>query len=798
MAVRKQVKSSVITPSTSPDTKPRAIKKMSITKTSTPTAKKTVTPNLAPKTRTRSAKEQVPTAPKKTTKNPSSKKSSTVAKPVQAVIVPTNMSLRAVDKASAWNDFFDTALPRVMYYVSYTSAFSFIAVGAVLCASAFFVVPGSQSAQLHSVLTATSGTTANTNVAKSALNPVPSPGSFGPVITLLDQLPAELSTASRFALSTNEASGLTIEIESLKDAKKQVLPTEATSNTHYRFTIPADTLTAGEYVLRAFVKPSGSGHSFRLGSFTVPERKEQTQEQSTPQPRESVLVNSESATSTILATQRATSTQITSPLEVENLVDGTEDEIHSESEISEDVIIPVDVVSIPVTSAFSLDVPSQTVSGWVPIRITSPAEYENIELYLRPQQSLSERYLGRAIRNFDRWFYTFNSENIPQGRYTIVAKSSHQGKEVISSPVVITIENTIATLNTTARVEAASSTDARTFLTFEQTPPRDTVVDDDAARVVEEVMQNNSDKVNSLLERYAVALQTNDTTLLATIDRESIELQENLLLAPLTDSQTSDIATAIEQTLETRFTELKGRVKAFETIRVGRTETAIDTDGDGISDSDEVLVYGTDPGNPDTDGDGFTDGIEIMRGFNPSSSDPEALISYELPQTVVGLERSDVLRVTAVTPFIERGESKASSVLAEISGTGLPNTFVTIYIFSTLTIVTVKTDADGAFVYRFEKELEDGTHEIYVTFTDNTGAILAKSEPFSFIKQAEAFTPTNSGGIPLGEDASVPTIVASNSYNVVFGLGIISFGLILLMLGISIRPRSIVPAPDSV
>jgi outer membrane protein OmpA-like peptidoglycan-associated protein len=38
-----------------------------------------------------------------------------------------------------------------------------------------------------------------------------------------------------------------------------------------------------------------------------------------------------------------------------------------------------------------------------------------------------------------------------------------------------------------------------------------------------------------------------------------------------------------------------------------------DTDGDGLSDFDEIHKYGTDPLNPDTDGDGISDGEEILK-----------------------------------------------------------------------------------------------------------------------------------------------------------------------------------------
>ena len=43
-----------------------------------------------------------------------------------------------------------------------------------------------------------------------------------------------------------------------------------------------------------------------------------------------------------------------------------------------------------------------------------------------------------------------------------------------------------------------------------------------------------------------------------------------------------------------------------------------DTDGDGLGDGDEVIIWKTDPKNPDTDGDGFEDGSEVRNGYSPT------------------------------------------------------------------------------------------------------------------------------------------------------------------------------------
>jgi formylglycine-generating enzyme len=45
-----------------------------------------------------------------------------------------------------------------------------------------------------------------------------------------------------------------------------------------------------------------------------------------------------------------------------------------------------------------------------------------------------------------------------------------------------------------------------------------------------------------------------------------------------------------------------------------------DTDGDGLTDGQEVYTYHSDPNVKDTDSDGFEDGFEVGAGFNPTSA----------------------------------------------------------------------------------------------------------------------------------------------------------------------------------
>jgi hypothetical protein len=48
---------------------------------------------------------------------------------------------------------------------------------------------------------------------------------------------------------------------------------------------------------------------------------------------------------------------------------------------------------------------------------------------------------------------------------------------------------------------------------------------------------------------------------------------------------------------------------------------AADSDGDGLSNDDELNIYHTDPLNPDSDGDGISDADEVALGSNPLTND---------------------------------------------------------------------------------------------------------------------------------------------------------------------------------
>ncbi|MBD3191020.1 MAG: hypothetical protein GF308_10270 [Candidatus Heimdallarchaeota archaeon] len=59
-----------------------------------------------------------------------------------------------------------------------------------------------------------------------------------------------------------------------------------------------------------------------------------------------------------------------------------------------------------------------------------------------------------------------------------------------------------------------------------------------------------------------------------------------------------------------------------------------DSDDDGLSDQQEINIYGTDPTNSDSDGDGFSDGLEIQKNTDPL--DPQSTPRKKV-WTIVGI-----------------------------------------------------------------------------------------------------------------------------------------------------------------
>ena len=240
------------------------------------------------------------------------------------------------------------------------------------------------------------------------------------------------------------------------------------------------------------------------------------------------------------------------------------------------------------------------------------------------------------------------------------------------------------------------------------------------------------------------------------------------------------------------------------TERVG-ARAFLDTDDDGVTDYDEVNIYKTNPTNGDTDSDGFQDGAEILARTNPrggqwttattASSDgtsspiqSDESMEFENP-IFAGATESSILVVQNVE-VAEVGMGEMGTVTAKklkLAGRAVPNSFVTLYIFSEPIVVTVKADAAGSWTYTLDKELSDGTHQVYSAITDGGGRILAKSQPLPFVKVAAAVSVGSPTLIP--ETGELGFFTGTSLYAMI-AIMLALLGVALSIIGFIVRQKN--------
>ncbi len=456
-----------------------------------------------------------------------------------------------------------------------------------------------------------------------------------------------------------------------------------------------------------------------------------------------------------------------------------------------------------------------------------------VELYAQPEGSLTQKFLGLAVKQSDSaWRHKFDTTSLPNGAYRIFAKVRHTYGDTKSDDVFVKITNVIQTTPSaedathidtlkSAIVESDKILELETKpITQVQDPMDDTKSDESIEpeeplyistlkatyAIEEDIKEDYTEAVNEILERfvndtraimkkYAQAIRVNDTETAEALLSELTKLREKVITELPFGEDKSDILRRINIHIDTIVKDLRDRTERSEAIlkeRIGE-DVSKDTDSDSISDYDELNFYKTDPLSADSDSDGFIDGVEILNGYDPKDAKREANIQYESPREQ-GIVREDLFVVQGITTLSD--ESKPEEVKAHIAGTALPNSFVTLYIFSTPIVITVKTDSEGNWSYIFDKELEDGNHEVYVGITDNAGKIVAKSNPLAFVKTAQAFTPVDAREENVTPAAPIePSLIDSQMLFTIASFAVVSLGLVLILLGLHVRPRDEITVP---
>ncbi len=514
-----------------------------------------------------------------------------------------------------------------------------------------------------------------------------------------------------------------------------------------------------------------------------------------------------------------------------SVVTAVEDDVTNETTdttVNEDDILKtyeqslVEDTSSTVEPLIELDINgSSPISDTVDLRIRVD-EAVFVEVYATKKFSGQPHFIGLADQvDGEKWLLRWDTTRIPNGEYKITAKVKNPYGVFVSDYLTTVIYNEILfvtepedeTAINADLVEVYEEVEPDSYLDISDNDVSIEVADDSETTDDQFSVDGNTDvelddevtievRVTNLLEDYKSELDEEFSRLAAALRMEDegavddskeriLRIKNRILQSDLAEFDQQVLIDRINQRIAEAVIRVEEAVILTEKIVKERTgeQVTLDSDNDGVSDYDEINIFKTDPQSADSDGDGFIDGAEILNGFDPKDDTPEAVVKYESPKDT-GVVREDLLVVTDIVTAKEDEAEPGDKAEAIITGRGLPNSFVTLYIFSTPVVVTVKTEADGTWVYRFDKELEDGEHEVYVGVTDNAGKIIAKSEPFRFVKEAQAFSPEDAAApVAVGSTDNTSLLLSEYMIYVVFSVSVVAVGLVLILLGLHLDGR---------
>ncbi len=717
------------------------------------------------------------------------------------VTVPSNWSVRVLDKAAALEQWYQERFPRyAAKTATYAGLFFVLVSSGVLAVHAVQAYPSWQSLQsavLCGTLSCDEVTTGSRDGTTTATTPVSADVSATktdslrspaantlvppPVVTFLTNPTSPLLTETTFVVRAEYVKELSVVAESRRTGSRVVLQLAGDpAGSDHTFILNPKELSPDEYELRArgVAQRDGGRLLATGGRFVISARTTAASESATEAPSDSETAEDE-------------------------------EESADEEETAE---VVEEAPTSPAAEFGVLSLSPQNVGDVVTLSLLSPST-QFVEVYAQRRNATTPTFIGLAERREDHlWRLAFKPSTQPAGEYVFFARYKNTRGLQESNRVPYTVrvsEDAARTLSerSSSTVATVATREVINELQREAVPLPSRSAYSEELEVatgsstpttasdapLSELLKDDRSELDTLLQRYASAFQSGDPVLGEVARKDLATFKERMVQRAVerNDSDEHSSADTVAVAIEGELKRLTEKVETFETLLRERSseQARTDTDGDGITDYDEETLYGTDPQNADTDGDGINDGIEIMRGYDPHSAAAEAVMTYESPRDL-GFERADVLAIDTVVPVVETDISRGTPpVQAEIRGRALPSSFVTLFIYSTPVVVTIRTEADGSFVYQFDKELEDGSHEVYVAVTDNQGAIMAKSAPFRFIKEASAFTVADeeASEAPAATAPAGEPIVVREVYNVIAALGVLAFGLILLIFGMMLR-----------
>ncbi len=399
------------------------------------------------------------------------------------------------------------------------------------------------------------------------------------------------------------------------------------------------------------------------------------------------------------------------------------------------------------------------------------------------------------IGNVDSNVTVFVDQNRPAGNYTYRLNAFNKNNLVyqyspISNDVSVAIAITAVKTDTTTPVLVPVATPKITTVTTNTPTTTPTPVSTTPTPT----------KITTENTSTAISIYPPTTTITPVVNPVAVSIDNKEAFRVETPTEIINNVTAIlniipklpETSTEVAQTEITPKEEPVKTQEEIKKEEVVkqevvklvyqDTNKDGISDYDSKYIYNMDPVKPSPvssyGGKSINAGEKVLLGFDPSQKELAKVVTEDPVQA-----KEAAIVTSYKVQEIKLTEKKEIA----LKGQALPNSFVTLYIYSTPIMVTVKTDSNGEWKYVLDKELENGNHTVYTATVNNTGKIVAKSAPYSFVKTAEAVAlqdvAPSVGGVPTTV-VEKPGFLQSKNIFIITVSVLLMIGITLILIGL--------------
>lgn len=155
--------------------------------------------------------------------------------------------------------------------------------------------------------------------------------------------------------------------------------------------------------------------------------------------------------------------------------------------------------------------------------------------------------------------------------------------------------------------------------------------------------------VTNVIDALATTFREDNGLVGNSLDPSKVTLASLQILA-------SDVTNVVEETLGVNLDDIQSAIadEIIEQTSLPPDQIVMpsenpdlfqDSDGDGLSDEDELQIHNTDPFNPDSDNDGLPDGWEVQYNLNPNNPDTDGngVLDISEDQDNDGLKNFDEL-----------------------------------------------------------------------------------------------------------------------------------------------------------